>query len=91
MPFRAVRHASIAEQARAIVGKAAKVKPCLRCERKIAMKRAMSTPDHKLSREERLAAKLRENLRRRKSQAKAQQEAKPGKGEAGLPKGDSKS
>ena len=32
---------------------------------------AMSTPTDKLSREERLAAKLRENLRRRKAQARA--------------------
>jgi hypothetical protein len=31
----------------------------------------MSTPNDKLSREERLAAKLRENLRRRKAQARA--------------------
>jgi len=51
------------------------------------MKRAMSTPEDKLSREERLAAKLRENLRRRKSQAKAI----AGKDDATLPKGDSKS
>ncbi len=49
------------------------------------MKRAMSTEEPKLSREERLAAKLRENLRRRKSQAKAMAE----KGDAALPKGDS--
>jgi|GEM_PF-924251 len=87
MPFRAARHASIAEQAGAIVGKAAKVKPCLSLPCKIAMKRAMSTPEDKLSREERLAAKLRENLRRRKSQAKAI----AGKDDATLPKGDSKS
>ena len=31
----------------------------------------MDSPDDKLSREERLAAKLRENLRRRKAQARA--------------------
>ena len=47
----------------------------------------MSTSDDKLTREERLAAKLRENLRRRKSQAKAI----AGKQDAELPKGDPKS
>ncbi len=41
--------------------------------------------DKKLSREERLAAKLRENLRRRKSQAREMGE--PDK-QSGLPKGD---
>ncbi len=51
------------------------------------MKRAMSTTEEKLSREERLAAKLRENLRRRKSQARAIAE----KDEAGLSNDDSKS
>jgi len=47
----------------------------------------MSRAGDKLSREERLAAKLRENLRRRKSQAKALE----AKDHAPLPKGESKS
>ncbi len=41
-----------------------------------------------LSREERLAAKLRENLRRRKAQSRAQASES---GESGVPKGDSES
>ena len=49
----------------------------------------MSTPDDKLSREERLAAKLRENLRRRKSQAKALADKGGPKGDAPLPKDES--
>ncbi len=49
----------------------------------------MSTGDEKLSREERLAAKLRENLRRRKSQAKALAEKDAPKGDAPLPKDES--
>ena len=42
----------------------------------------MDSPDDKLSREERLAAKLRENLRRRKGQAREMRESD----EQGLPK-----
>jgi len=47
----------------------------------------MSTADDKASREERLAAKLRENLRRRKSQARAME----AKDHAPLPKDEPKS
>ncbi|WP_169053635.1 hypothetical protein [Alteraurantiacibacter aquimixticola] len=48
----------------------------------------MENEEKKLSREERLAAKLRENLRRRKAQAKAiDAKAEP----APLPKGESTS
>ena len=39
--------------------------------------RAMSSPPHAQSREERLAAKLRENLRRRKAQARALEAGSP--------------
>jgi hypothetical protein len=52
------------------------------------MGNGMSTPDDKLSREERLAAKLRENLRRRKSQAKALEAKGAAKDDAPLPKGE---
>lgn len=38
----------------------------------------MSTPDDKMSREERLAAKLRENLRRRKGQAREMRDSDAG-------------
>lgn len=93
MPFRCPRETGPTGQARAIVGRGAKVKPCLRRARKIGMESGMTTPDDKLSREERpltreerLAAKLRENLRRRKTQAKAM----AGKDDAPLPKGESK-
>ncbi|MBM0171339.1 hypothetical protein [Altererythrobacter sp. C41] len=45
-----------------------------------------------LSREERLAAKLRENLRRRKAQSREWRAAPPGEsGESGLSKPDTKS
>ena len=44
----------------------------------------MSANDDKLTREERLAAKLRENLRRRKAQTREMRES----GDTGLPKGD---
>ena len=37
----------------------------------------MTEPKDKPTREERLAAKLRENLRRRKAQARAQSDGKP--------------
>ena len=37
----------------------------------------MDSPDDKLSREERLAAKLRENLRRRKAQGREMRESDP--------------
>ncbi|MEE8231511.1 MAG: hypothetical protein V3R15_08495 [Qipengyuania citrea] len=46
----------------------------------------MNSPDDKLSREERLAAKLRENLRRRKGQAREIRESDDhplSKGDAG--------
>ena len=39
-----------------------------------------------LPRDERQAAKLRENLHRRKAQARSQQDAKGGEGNAALPK-----
>ncbi len=45
-------------------------------------------PSKKMSREERLAAKLRENLRRRKAQTR---EMKTESGESGVPKGDERS
>lgn len=45
----------------------------------------MSERKDKPSREERLAAKLRENLRRRKAQARAQSQTAPD-GESALPK-----
>ena len=38
----------------------------------------MAEPDGKTTREERLAAKLRENLRRRKEQARAQRQSDDG-------------
>ena len=44
---------------------------------------AMDKPDPKAAREERLAARLRENLRRRKAQARQQSES-----DAALPKPD---
>jgi hypothetical protein len=71
-------------QAGAIVSGGAKVKSRLSPSGKIAMGSGMGTPDDRLSREERLAAKLRENLRRRKSQAKAL----AAKDDAPLPKGE---
>lgn len=43
---------------------------------------------HKMSREERMAAKLRENLRRRKAQSR---QMKPGSQDKELPNGDSES
>ncbi|MFA7603123.1 MAG: hypothetical protein WCY29_08955 [Novosphingobium sp.] len=47
----------------------------------------MDKPPHAPSREERLAAKLRENLKRRKAQARTL----AGEGNAALPKGPPKS
>lgn len=44
-------------------------------------------PDKKMSREERLAAKLRENLRRRKAQAREMGVSAPESGESGVSNG----
>jgi hypothetical protein len=54
-----------------------KVKPSLSGAKKIAKVAAMAGPDSKLTREERLAAQLRENLKRRKAQARAQSRDMP--------------
>ncbi|MEB3416247.1 hypothetical protein VCJ71_09235 [Alteriqipengyuania sp. WL0013] len=55
----------------------------------------MNKSDDQLSREERLAAKLRENLHRRKAQARALKDAPDGQPQTAaaktLPKGDSES
>ena len=56
-------------------------------------KRGMERPvseERQTTREERLAAKLRENLRRRKAQARAQHQPAPADGEP-LPKDESNS
>ena len=63
-------------EARAIVGSAANVKRGLKALRDSAKGLRMSEEtNNNLSREERLAAKLRENLRRRKAQSRAQNQA----------------
>ena len=52
----------------------------------------MANQSKKMSREERLAAKLRENLRRRKAQAREMKsDAQTNSSEQSLPKGDAKS
>ena len=51
----------------------------------------MESPTNAPSREERLAAKLRENLRRRKAQARAQPQTSGSEGKPALPKADLKS
>jgi hypothetical protein len=58
------------------------------CRRADGNVRRMSDKEVKSTREERLAAKLRENLRRRKSQAKAMGNP-PGDGRETLSKSDS--
>ena len=70
-------------QARAIVGTRPKVKHGLSGRQINGMESAMTD---KPSREERLAAKLRENLRRRKAQARA---LNTGERSPALPNGDS--
>lgn len=71
-------------QARAIVGRAANVKRGLKLERLSGKAFRMNEgASNKMSREERLAAKLRENLRRRKAQGR---EMKAESGETGVPK-----
>lgn len=71
------------QEARAIVRAGANVKRCLSLARFAATSTAMAKPDPKATREERLAARLRENLRRRKAQARQQNES-----DAALPKPD---
>ena len=51
----------------------------------------MAEPTISQSREERLAARLRENLRRRKAQARAQTQTLATDGKPALPKGELKS
>ncbi len=52
----------------------------------------MANDNEKMSREERLAAKLRENLRRRKAQAREMKsDAQTNSSEQSLPKGEPKS
>ncbi len=51
----------------------------------------MTKNSEALSREERLAAKLRENLHRRKAQARAQRQSDATKDEPALPKGEANS
>jgi hypothetical protein len=51
----------------------------------------MSNKDPVMTRDERLAAKLRENLRRRKAQARARPDEKPAEGAPPLPKTPPKS
>ena len=76
-------------QARPIVAPQQNVKPSLNGERDSAKAFPMSEdPSKKMSREERLAAKLRENLRRRKAQTR---EMKTESGESGVPKGGERS
>ena len=76
-------------QARAIVALRGNVKPSLNLPANIAKAFRMSEDaSKKMSREERLAAKLRENLRRRKAQGR---EMRSESGESGLPKSESES
>jgi len=51
----------------------------------------MKDDERNMTREERLAAKLRENLHRRKAQARALDGAPSAEGNAALPKGPTKS
>ncbi len=71
------------QEARAIVRAGTNVKRCLSLASFAATSTAMDKPDPKAAREERLAARLRENLRRRKAQARQQ-----GDSDAALPKPD---
>ena len=72
-----------------ITAKTRNVKPCLKpCAFNAKTFRMSEGKDKNMSREERLAAKLRENLRRRKSQTR---EMKSESRQEGVPNGDPES
>ena len=82
----------VSGQARAIVAGGAKVKPSLSGARNLGKKARMAPPSPKPPREEILAAKLRENLKRRKAQARSLARSltgTPAADASALPKGES--